>query len=202
MNLKYNVLTYVRIYNLIFFGGDMSTISNAASSATSTVTNFFSSALNRVGQFAGRIWTMMTNIVPSAVSSKVSKLFAPVTNVVKSMPKPIKAVFVATAMCSVGVYAYRCFKSKQNAKKEPSAAESLNQSAVVLSAAESLNQSAVVLSATESSEQNSITNSSSLPEDASSATENKEQIQGAVSDSVVINEDPDQQHNSHSGQEV
>jgi hypothetical protein len=166
----------------------MSTISNAASSATSTVTNFFSSALNRVGQFAGRIWTMMTNIVPSAVSSKVSKLFAPVTNVVKSMPKPIKAVFVATAMCSVGVYAYRCFKSKQNAKKEPTAAESLNQPPVGLSA-------------NESSEQNSIINSSSLPEDASSATENKEQIQGAVSDSVVINEDPDQQPNSHSGQE-
>ena len=189
MNLKYNVLTYVRIYNLIFFGGDMSTISNAASSATSTVTNFFSSALNRVGQFAGRIWTMMTNIVPSAVSSKVSKLFAPVTNVVKSMPKPIKAVFVATAMCSVGVYAYRCFKSKQNAKKEPSAAESLNQSTVVSSA-------------TEISEQNPINNSSCLPEVVLSATENKEQCQAAESDSVVINENPDQQVDSQSGQEV
>jgi len=123
MNLKYNVLTYVRIYNLIFFGGDMSTISNAASSATSTVTNFFSSALNRVGQFAGRIWTMMTNIVPSAVSSKVSKLFAPVTNVVKSMPKPIKAVVIAGAMCGVGALAYRFFKPKQNATSQPSVNE-------------------------------------------------------------------------------
>ncbi|MBM3195752.1 MAG: hypothetical protein FJZ62_03280 [Chlamydiae bacterium] len=105
----------------------MSTISNAASSATSTVTNFFSSALNRVGQFAGRIWTMMTNIVPSAVSSKVSKLFAPVTNVVKSMPKPIKAVVIAGAMCGVGALAYRFFKPKQNATSQPSVNEGQRQ---------------------------------------------------------------------------
>ncbi|MFZ4673298.1 MAG: hypothetical protein ACOYL1_03010, partial [Chlamydiia bacterium] len=91
----------------------MNTIANTASSATSTVTNFFGSAFNRVGQFAGRIWTMISNIVPSAVSSRVAKLFAPVTTAFKGLPKPIKATVVLTAAGTAAFFAVKYFKSKE-----------------------------------------------------------------------------------------
>ena len=91
----------------------MNTIANTASSATSTVSNFFGSAFNRVGQFAGRIWTMISNIVPSAVSSRVAKLFAPMTSVFKGLPKPIKATVVLTAAGSAAYFAVKYFKSRE-----------------------------------------------------------------------------------------
>jgi hypothetical protein len=100
----------------------MNTIANTASSATSTVSNFFGSAFNRVGQFAGRIWTMISNIVPSAVSSRVAKLFAPMTSVFKGLPKPIKAAVVLTAAGSATYFAVKHFKSRE-AKRSPAPAE-------------------------------------------------------------------------------
>lgn len=105
----------------------MNTIANTASSATSTVSNFFGSAFNRVGQFAGRIWTMISNIVPSAVSSRVAKLFAPVTTAFKGLPKPIKATVVLTAAGTAAFFAVKYFKSKEC--KQPAAA-SANASSV------------------------------------------------------------------------
>jgi hypothetical protein len=80
----------------------MTSIINTASSAAYAATSYLGSAIRNVGNLAGRIVTTLSNFVPSQVSTKVQRLFGPISRACSALPKPIKvAAVVAGGIASV-----------------------------------------------------------------------------------------------------
>ena len=80
----------------------MTSIINSASSAAYAATSYLGSAIRNVGNLAGRIVTTLSNFVPSQVSTKVQRLFGPLSRACSALPKPIKvAAVVAGGIASV-----------------------------------------------------------------------------------------------------
>ena len=80
----------------------MTSIINSASSAAYAATSYLGTAIRNVGNLAGRIVTTLSNFVPSQVSTKVQRLFSPISRACSALPKPIKvAAIVAGGIASV-----------------------------------------------------------------------------------------------------
>lgn len=103
----------------------MTSIINSASSAAYAATSYLGTAIRNVGNLAGRIVTTLSNFVPSQVSTKVQRLFSPISRACSALPKPIKvAAIVAGGIASV--VALKRFYNKKSinqnkVEKDPSA---------------------------------------------------------------------------------